>query len=95
MPQQLDFTTAPVTTRTNVTIQFLHLDLRAGGTIVVGLLGSDGVGFHVTYTGPTAITLMTALTSANLSVKSLHQRVLEKLALDGFLPAGTVSGTPS
>jgi hypothetical protein len=95
MPQQLDLAVPQITTRANVMIQFLHLDLRLGGMIVVGLLGSDGVAFAVTYSGATALTLMTALNVANLSVKSLHQRVLEKLALDGFLPAGTVSGVPS
>jgi len=93
--QSLTYTTPQTTIRETATIQFLHLDLRGAGTIVVGLLGSDGATFQVTYTGAAAVALMTALNVANLSVKSLHQRVLEKLALDGFVPAGTVTGTPS
>lgn len=46
------------------------------------------------YIGETATTLMTALNTANRSVKSLQKRVLERLAQDGFLPTGTVTGTP-
>ena len=61
MAQQLDYTTSQTTTRANATIKYLHLDLRNGGKIVVGLLGSDGVEFQITYTGATAQSLMTTL----------------------------------
>jgi len=44
-------------------------------------------------TTPTGQTLMRALNKADLSVKSLQRRILERLALDGHL-VGTVSGTP-
>jgi len=47
-----------------------------------------------TYEGAQAITLMTQLNKVDLSVKSLHTRVMEKLALDGKLPTGTISGAP-
>ena len=36
---------------------------------------------------------MKALNKADLSVKSLHRRVLERLIADSFLP-GLVSGSP-
>lgn len=46
-----------------------------------------------TYQGDEAKNLMVALNKANLSTKSLHKRILEKLINDGHL-AGTISGTP-
>jgi len=45
------------------------------------------------YEGATAATLMASLNTANLSTKSLHRRVLERLVADGKL-AGTIDGTP-
>ena len=95
MAQQLDYTSAQVISRASATIQYIHLDLRNGGNISIGLLGSEGVLFQANYSGATALSLMTTLNTPNLSVKSLHQRILEKLATDGLLPSGTVSGTPS
>lgn len=44
------------------------------------------------YTGETAKTLMTALNKADLSVKSLHRRVLERLMADQKLAVGTLTG---
>jgi len=46
----------------------------------------------VTYEGTEATTLMVGLNKANLATKSLHTRVLEKLAADAKLPPGTISG---
>lgn len=46
------------------------------------------------YRGAEAVLLMTALNKADLSVKSLHKRILERLDLDGKLPDGTVTGSP-
>ena len=37
----------------------------------------------------------TILNTSNLSVKSLYKRTIEKLQADGFLPAGTVTGSPA
>ena len=94
MAEQLDLTT-PVTkpTLATYTLASLHLDWLAA-RVSVTVVGSDGQGIVVEYTGPTATAMMTALNTANLSVKSLYRRVLEKLVLDGKLPGGTVSGTP-
>ena len=80
-------------TRTTYKVTLLVLDWLAR-VIQIRLRGSDGVEVHVEYSGDTATALMTTLNSANLSVKSLQRRILEKLAADGKLPAGTVSGTP-
>jgi hypothetical protein len=56
----------------------------------------DNVGgvIEAQYLGPAADVLISALNTANLSTKSLQKRVLERMAVDGFLLAGSVSGTP-
>lgn len=94
MAEQLDLTT-PIAKPSVAayTIASLFLDWL-GSRIVISIIGSDGTGFVAEYSGAAAVTLMTALNSANLSVKSLYRRILEKLVLDGKLPAGSVSGTP-
>lgn len=61
--------------------------------IGIGLRGSNGESAQFQYTGAQATALMIALNKANLSVKSLHRRVIEQLIADGKL-AGTVSGSP-
>lgn len=61
--------------------------------IVIGLVGQNGERRTEGYKGATAVTLMRALNKADLSVDSLHKRILERLAADGKL-AGTVSGAP-
>lgn len=40
-----------------------------------------------------AINLMIAFNKVNLSVKSLHKRIIEQLVSDGLL-TGTITGTP-
>lgn len=54
---------------------------------------ASGVRRVIHYEGETAVQLMIGLNKANLSTKSLHRRVLERLLADGHL-AGTISGTP-
>lgn len=44
--------------------------------------------------GTTAATLISNLNTANLSTKSLQRRLFDRLAADGYLPAGAVTGTP-
>ncbi len=44
---------------------------------------------------PSGAALLTALNSANLSANSLVHRTLTQLLTDGYLAAGTVSGTAS
>ncbi len=45
------------------------------------------------YEGSIAMTLLLALNTANLTIKSLERRVLERLIADGLL-AGAVTGLP-
>ena len=47
-----------------------------------------------TYSGAEGATLLGTLNRGNFSVNSLQKQMLNKLKADGFLPAGTVSGTP-
>lgn len=91
--EQLDLTTPiVVAARTSYTIHVLTLDW-ANQVIRVVLVGSDGADVVAEYKEAQAVAIMTTLNTANLSVKSLYRRVLEKLVADGKLPAGTVSGT--
>lgn len=48
----------------------------------------------VRYYDAEATALLNILNTANLSTKSLHKRVMEKLQLDGKLGTGTFVGTP-
>ena len=45
------------------------------------------------YHGQEATNLIKFLNTANLTTKSMHKRILEKLSNDGKLP-GTVQGAP-
>ncbi len=63
-------------------------------TIVIVLRGSGGEHKEVVYREEDgSVTLMRSLNKADLSTKSLHRRVMEKLIADGRL-AGSISGTP-
>jgi hypothetical protein len=88
--------TAPIVppTRTGYTFVRLVLDLEAQ-FIRATVRGSDGVEVSGEWTGATAVALMTALNTANLTTSSLVKRVLLKMQQDGFLPAGAITGTAS
>jgi hypothetical protein len=90
----------PGTTTSKYRVIVLTLDLEAvldptGAPGYIGITLKDNLEVRSTYSykGDEAISLMKFLNTANLSVKSLHKRILEKLSTDGFLP-GTVTGTP-
>ena len=86
--EQLDFTVAK-----HYRITKIVLDWQ-GSTIEVHLKDDQDTPSVVTYAGATATNLMIILNTANLSVKSLHKRVIEKLMLDGKLPSGDITGSP-
>ena len=89
--EQIDLTT-PKPSVTNYRVVILYLDWQ-NAHIQIGLLGPLGEQESFIYDGEEATNLMIALNTANLSIKSLHKRVLEKLILDEKL-VGTISGTP-
>lgn len=93
MAEQLTLTvveTKPVNTYYRVA----RLDLNWREAIIhIELTGTNGERKGHTYDGQTATSLMVVLNTANLSVKSLHRRVLERLVADGVI-LGSVTGTP-
>lgn len=78
-----------------LSFEICRLDLNWGAqSILVELFDPDtNIRRKFCYEGQTAINLMKALNKANLSTKSLHRRVIEKLINDGKLD-GTISGDP-
>ncbi len=94
MAEQLDLTTPVASTGGTSfwTVDSLHL-FKNKEIISIVLEGENGERLTLGYTGQVATDLMIFLNKANLSVKSLHKRLLEKLVADGKLD-GTVSGVP-
>jgi hypothetical protein len=88
-------------TTPEITPQITTTDYRVIGllleweraSIVMHLRGTNGERKECRYDGAEATTLMRALNVANLSIKSLHRRILERLIADGKI-AGSVSGVP-
>jgi hypothetical protein len=74
------------------TVSALLLKWEPTPQIVVTLRGEDGKYTDQVYEGATATTLMTALNKANLSTRSLNQRIFDRLIADGRI-AGTVAGS--
>lgn len=82
----------PAITTTDYRVIALHLDWEAA-RIIIQLRGTNGERREFRYDGPDATAQMVALNKANLTVKSLQRRILEKVATDGLL-AGSVAGVP-
>ena len=80
----------PTSTVTTWTVTELLLQWK-GAHIGITLEGTEGERREIHYNGETATSLMTILNKANLSVKSLHKRILEYLVTDGKI-TGTVTG---
>ena len=68
------------------------------GTAIPSVLmvarSNTGLEATARYEGSEANTIISQLNTANLSTISLQKRILSKMAQDGFLGAGTVTGTP-
>lgn len=92
--EQLDLT-VPVAGPTISTYKIIELRMNwPNGEIDVTLADELGKTITASYRGTVAVSLMLTLNTANLTVKSLHKRIIEKLQADGKLPAGTITGTP-
>lgn len=78
---------------TGYAVRFLHLNWD-GQYIEIGYRASGGAPYAHTYTGATAVSLMTSLNKANLTTNSLHKRILNQLATDGVIGPGSVTGAP-
>jgi hypothetical protein len=94
MSEQLDLT-SPIVPATRTTYRVIRMLLDWEAKIIqVVLRGSDGVEILAEWSDSAAVALMTTLNTANFSTISQHKRILQRLVLDGKLPAGSVSGTP-
>ncbi len=72
------------------------IDVKPLGANGLCALGSDRrcAKLTVTYSGPTAATMITQFSTINLATTSLQKRIIQRLQTDGYLPAGSVIGTP-
>ena len=82
----------PAITTTDYRVIRLLLEFEHA-EISIHLRGTNGERKEFRYEGTEATNLMVALNKANLTVKSLQRRILEKLIADGKLQ-GAVSGVP-
>lgn len=87
--------TAPVSqpSVTTYTVERIFIN-RTPASIAITMKDSNGVTTTITYNVAAGASLLTTLNTSNFSVNSLQKQTLNKLKADGFLPAGTVSGTP-
>lgn len=95
--------TTPISKPSQTSVSFRRLELDAAARSVfirwLGNNGEEGSAFYPTpapagSSQPSGQDLIAALNTANLSSNSLVRRVLARLQLDGYIPAGTISGTP-
>jgi hypothetical protein len=90
----------PASTTDRYRVVALTLNLEAASTpssapglILIDLRDNLGVRSSYRYEGQTATDMIKFLNTANLTTKSMHKRILERLSADGLL-VGTVTGTP-
>lgn len=77
---------------TGYTISKLCLTVEPTPQVQAVLRATDGVQHDEVYEGATATTMILALNKANLSTRSLNQRIFDRLIADGRI-AGTVTGS--
>ena len=78
---------------TDYEVGLLSLD-RLRQIVYIEVYANTATVVAVKYTGAVAGTMIQQLNKANLSTKSLERRIIERLQLDGYLPAGTINGFP-
>ena len=102
--QELITLTTPITkpSQTTIRLERLTIDIPTK-TIAVQWLGNNNEAGTAVYstpappdhpTQPTGAVLLNGLNTANLTTNSLVRRILNRLQLDGYIPAGTIGGTP-
>jgi len=93
--EKLTLTTPISVSKTGWDITSMFIDVQ-GSRIIVSLLSNNGEVLVKTYdasTTPTGAFLISNLNTANLTTRSLLQRVFDRLITDGAF-VGTVTGTP-
>lgn len=99
--EELDLTTPVVTPPIDkFHVVTLLLDMESQvlpgtipGLVAISLKDNNNRLFNYRYEGQIAIDMIKFLNTANLTTKSMHKRILERLSNDGVLP-GSVVGTP-
>lgn len=81
----------PATTSWKITSIEFYPEMQR---ITCSVVSDNGERRSRTETGPTALSLMSTLNTANGTLKSLQRRVLEYLQSKGDLAAGGVTGVP-
>lgn len=81
---------------TDFVVQDISFDWRHNIIrIRIGETGEFGRSLEIIeYTGQDARDMMLSLNIANLSVKSLNKRIMEKLQADGHLGSGSITTSP-
>lgn len=74
-------------------ISFMMDIVALDGLVQIVLRDNNNELSNYSYQGAEATTMIKQLNTANLTTKSMHKRILEKLSNDGLLP-GTVTGVP-
>ena len=95
MSEQWDLT-SPISTTVDLlfySIQRIDLNRDTETIIIQTRDNNDEVIIHE-YSGSVAVTFMIQLNKTNFSINSLHKRVLQRLATDGKIGPGSVSGIP-
>lgn len=64
------------------------------GVVNIKLKDNNGQYSQYQYIGEKAQTLIKQMNTANMSVKSMQKRLLERLTKDGMIPPATVQGDP-
>lgn len=93
--ETLNLTTTEVTPEvitTNYKVVYLMMDWE-NKLITIRVRGTNGEIKSFLYEDTIATNLMTALNKIDLTIKSLHRRILERLNADGYL-IGSVEGVP-
>lgn len=96
--EQIDLTVPDQVKIGTTTYKLTELNFDWGRSrIVIVLVGANGERKEVVYADGEESTdtrdLMRVLNKANLSIKSLHRRVMERLIADGHI-VGNISGVP-
>jgi hypothetical protein len=94
--EELVLTDPVVTQKTTAkyhVISFTMDMVTFNGFVGIILRDNNNEQLNFSYKGVEATTMIKQLNTANLSTKSMHKRILEKLSNDGLLP-GTVTGVP-
>ena len=92
--EQLDLTT-PITGQSVTAYKVLSLYMGTSPPVIDWTVGDNlGGTFSGSYNRTEAATLLSILNTANLTTNSLQKRVITKLQTDGYLPSGTITGTP-